>query len=107
MKSATAYLFSYGTLQESDVQKMIFSRTLRGIKDSLRSHTLSEEMVGGLYPTIRSSENTDDSVHGFVYVISEEELTLVDAYEGEAYERKHVTLESGIKAWVYLGKTGF
>jgi gamma-glutamylcyclotransferase (GGCT)/AIG2-like uncharacterized protein YtfP len=64
-------------------------------------------MVGGLYPTIRISENADDKVHGFVYIISEEELTLVDVYEGEAYERKHVTLESGTKAWVYLGKTGF
>lgn len=105
IKSATAYLFSYGTLQETDVQKMIFSRSLNGKRDSLKAHTLSEEMVGGLYPTIRSSEDPGDKVEGFVYVISEEELSLVDTYEGEAYERRCVILESGLKAWVYLGKT--
>ncbi|GGD47688.1 DUF4286 family protein [Muriicola marianensis] len=106
IKSATAYLFTYGTLQEKDVQKMIFSRTLNGKRDSLSAHRISEEMVGGLYPTIRRSENPNDKVEGLVYVISEEELTLVDAYEGEAYERMNITLESGVKAWVYLGKTG-
>ncbi len=106
IKSATVYLFTYGTLQEEDVQKMIFSRTLNGSRDSLRSHTVSEKMVGGLYPTIRQSEDPNHMVEGFVYVISEEELILADAYEGEAYERKNVTLESGVNAWVYLGKSG-
>ncbi len=106
IKSATVYLFTYGTLQEEDVQKMIFSRTLNGNRDSLRSHTVSEKMVGGLYPTIRQSEDPNHMVEGFVYVISEEELILADAYEGEAYERKNVTLESGVNAWVYLGKSG-
>jgi gamma-glutamylcyclotransferase (GGCT)/AIG2-like uncharacterized protein YtfP len=105
VKSATAYLFSYGTLQETDVQKMIFLRALDGSRDRLKGHTLSEEMVGGLYPTIRFSEDPEDSVEGYVYVISEEELTLVDTYEGEAYKRKSVILESGTKAWVYLGKS--
>ncbi len=106
IKSATVCLFTYGTLQEEDVQKMIFSRTLNGSRDSLRSHTVSEKMVGGLYPTIRQSEDPNHMVEGFVYVISEEELILADAYEGEAYERKNVTLESGVNAWVYLGKSG-
>ncbi|WP_372973534.1 DUF4286 family protein [Muriicola sp.] len=106
IKSATAYLFTYGTLQEEGVQNMVFSRTLNGNRDCLGSHKISEKMVGGLYPTIKSSEDPNDKVEGFVYVISEEELTLVDAYEGEAYERKSITLESGVKAWVYLGKPG-
>ena len=62
IKSATVYLFSYGTLQETDVQKMIFSRALNGNRDSLKAHVLSEEMVGGLYPTIRSSDDPEDKV---------------------------------------------
>jgi gamma-glutamylcyclotransferase (GGCT)/AIG2-like uncharacterized protein YtfP len=104
VKSATTYLFSYGTLQESDVQQMIFTRALKGQRDSLKAHVISEERVGGLYPTIRESGELRDRVEGFVYIIREEELPLVDTYEGEAYIRKSVVLESGIKAWVYLGK---
>ncbi len=106
VKSATTYLFSYGTLQESDVQKMIFARALKGNRDTLKSHAISEGMVGGLYPTIRESQDSDDRVEGFVYIIREEELPLVDTYEGEAYTRKKVVLESGVNAWVYLGKPG-
>jgi len=103
--SATQYLFSYGTLQDSEVQKMVFSRMLNGNKDVLEAHTVSDEMVGGLYPTIQFSSDPNDKVSGYVYIISEEELRLVDAYEGDAYQRKKVALASGTKAWVYLGKT--
>ena len=105
VKSATTYLFSYGTLQEPDVQKMIFARVLKGNKDVLKSHAISEVMVGGLYPTIRESQDSEDRVEGYVYVIREEELPLVDTYEGEAYRRKKVVLESGVNAWVYVGKS--
>jgi gamma-glutamylcyclotransferase (GGCT)/AIG2-like uncharacterized protein YtfP len=102
--SATEYLFSYGTLQDMEVQKLVFSRILKGEEDQLNYHRISEEMVGGLYPTIRLSKNPSEVVKGYVYVISQEELKRVDAYEGDAYARKKVTLASGINAWVYHGK---
>ncbi|NNK10241.1 MAG: DUF4286 family protein [Flavobacteriaceae bacterium] len=104
IKTATTYLFSYGTLLDEEIQKMVFSRVLKGDKDHLRAHSVSGEKVGGLYPTIQQSEDADDRVDGSVFVISQEELHLVDSYEGEAYKRKEVILESGTKAWVYLGK---
>ncbi|QBA63183.1 DUF4286 family protein [Muriicola soli] len=104
IKSATNYLFSYGTLLDEEIQKMVFSRVLKGSKDQLKAHSVSPEKVGGLYPTIQKSGNAEDKVNGSVFIVSEEEMHLVDSYEGEAYLRKEVILESGIKAWVYLGK---
>ncbi len=103
--SATEYLFTYGTLQDNEVQQMVFSRILHGNKDHLKGHTISKKLVGGLYPTVISSSRSQMGVPGIVYIISKEELQRVDVYEGEAYFRKQVTLASGIKAWVYLGKT--
>jgi len=105
IKSATTHLFAYGTLQDPEVQKMVFSRGLKGEEDHLKSHSISAKRVGGLYPTIEKSADQNDRVNGVVYIISQEELQLVDAYEGGAYQRKEVTLASGIRAWVYTEKT--
>jgi gamma-glutamylcyclotransferase (GGCT)/AIG2-like uncharacterized protein YtfP len=104
LASATEYLFTYGTLQDEEVQKMIFSRTLKGTKDALYNHIMAAEMVGGLYPTVSPSEAKEDQVTGYLYVISTDELKRVDVYEGDAYFRKKVLLASGIEAWVYQGK---
>nr|WP_297764015.1 gamma-glutamylcyclotransferase family protein [uncultured Muriicola sp.] len=103
--SATEYLFTYGTLQDKEVQQMVFSRILKGNKDHLKEHTISKELVGGLYPTVRSSPQSVKGVPGIVYIISKDELQRVDVYEGDAYFRKKVMLSSGTEAWVYLGKT--
>ena len=93
ISSATEYLFTYGTLQDKEVQQMVFSRILSGSKDHLKEHTISKELVGGLYPTVKSSPKSAKGVPG------------VDVYEGDAYFRKKATLVSGTEAWVYLGKT--
>ncbi len=103
--SATEFLFTYGTLQDKEVQQMVFSRILTGNKDHLKAHTISKELVGGLYPTVTSTANSDKGVPGIVYIISTDELKRVDIYEGDAYFRKKATLASGTEAWVYLGKS--
>lgn len=103
--SATEYLFTYGTLQDKEVQQMVFSRILTGSEDHLKEHTISKELVGGLYPTVKSSPKSVKGVPGILYVISKDELQRVDVYEGDAYYRKKAMLASGIKAWVYLGKS--
>jgi len=103
--SATEYLFTYGTLQDEEVQQMVFSRILNGKEDHLKEHAISKELVGGLYPTVQSSPKSVKGVPGIVYIISKDELQRVDIYEGDAYYRKKVILVSGTEAWVYLGKT--
>lgn len=102
--SATEYLFTYGTLQDKEVQQMVFSRILTGSKDHLLEHVISKQLVGGLYPTVQSSSQSGKGVPGIVYIISKDELQRVDVYEGDAYFRKKTMLASGTEAWVYLGK---
>ena len=101
---ATEYVFAYGTLQQEAVQKSLFTRTLQGEKDVLPGYLEAEDLVAGIYPTLRHTAQKDDSVQGIVITISGAELLKTDAYEGEAYFRKKVSLLSGKSAWVYLGK---
>jgi gamma-glutamylcyclotransferase (GGCT)/AIG2-like uncharacterized protein YtfP len=103
--SATENLFTYGTLQDEAVQTALFTRKLKGAKDILLAHEISEEKVVGLYPTIVYTGIEKHKVYGEVFTVSGTDLLKADAYEGEAYHRKKVTLASGINAWVYLGST--
>ncbi|NNJ88566.1 MAG: DUF4286 family protein [Eudoraea sp.] len=103
--SATEYLFTYGTLQDKEVQQMVFSRILSGRKDHLKDHTISKVLVGGLYPSVEASTKSVKGVPGILYIISKDELRRVDIYEGDAYYRKKAMLGSGIEAWVYQGKS--
>jgi len=100
---ATEYLFTYGTLQDETIQSVIFSRKLSGSQDSLLGYKISDEKVAEAYPVIFNTGNPADTVMGNVYLVTNTELLKADAYEGVAYKRIKVTLESGKKAWVYLG----
>ena len=103
MPSASAVsLFAYGTLQERRVQVMLFKRDLAGSADTLRGYVLVLPGRGWRYPNIVASTDPAATVPGLVYEISEQELARADSYEGEAYKRIWVALESGISAWVYL-----
>jgi gamma-glutamylcyclotransferase (GGCT)/AIG2-like uncharacterized protein YtfP len=51
----------------------------------------------------RRSENAADEVRGVVFEMTAEELDAADRYEVADYTRIEVTLESGLKAWVYVG----
>jgi gamma-glutamylcyclotransferase (GGCT)/AIG2-like uncharacterized protein YtfP len=105
-------LFSYGTLQQAEVQLSTFGRLLDGHPDDLPGFDLSRVSIAD--PAIvRASGRThhdnvtgngrDDSrVSGMVFEVSEAELALADRYERIAsYERSEVTLASGRRAWVY------
>lgn len=102
--TATHQLFTYGTLQEKEVQMGVFSRVLGGSDDTLHHHRISNDKVAGLYPTIEPTGDSKDHIKGKVYTITEEELKKADFYEGEAYKREVVVLSSGKKAWVYLAR---
>lgn len=102
--SATEYLFTYGTLQDQRVQRMLFDRNLEGGEDILLGYRPSDNLVAGRYPSLTYTNTKDHSVTGQVYAISGEELLKADFYEGDAYYRKKVGLHSGKSAWVYLGK---
>lgn len=102
--TATHHLFTYGTLQEKEVQLGVFSRLLGGYDDTLHGHRISDIKVAGLYPTLEPTHNPQDKINGKVYVLTDDELKKADFYEGDAYERIEVGLLSGKKAWVYLAR---
>jgi hypothetical protein len=105
-------LFSYGTLQQDDVQRSTFGRLLSGSADVLPGFT--EDLVAiddpqvvatsgkTHHPIVRHTGSGDHRVAGTVFEISDDELAQADRYEVAAYRRVAVTLASGIAAWVYV-----
>jgi len=96
------FLFSYGSLQNAEIQLTLYNRKLVGIEDRLLGYTFSDQKIEARYPIIYKTQNLKDSITGVVYEISEEELLLTDAYEGSSYQRVQVQLASGIIAWCYV-----
>ena len=106
------HLFSYGTLQQDDVQRATFGRLLSGQADALPG--FAQDMVAiddpqvvatsgkTHHPIVRHSGDARDRVDGTVFEISDDELARADDYEVDAYRRVAVTLASGLRAWVYV-----
>jgi hypothetical protein len=105
-------LFSYGTLQQENVQLSSFGRLLDGHDDAMPgfSQTMLEitdpEVIRTsgkrFHPVVAPSEDPADSVPGKVFAISAEELAAADHYEVADYKRISVKLASGKEAWVYV-----
>lgn len=105
-------LFSYGTLQQENVQLATFGRLLSGAPDALVG--FKQELVEitdsdvlaksgeRFHPIVVRSGDEDDRVAGTVFEITPEELAAADAYEVSDYERVSAQLASGLTAWVYV-----
>jgi gamma-glutamylcyclotransferase (GGCT)/AIG2-like uncharacterized protein YtfP len=104
-------LFSYGTLQQTEVQLSTFGRKLHGTKDALLGYALTEveitdEQVIQLsgkrfHPMLKRTGKLSDSIEGTVFEITAEELAQADAYEVSLYARRLASLRSGKQAWIY------
>ena len=94
-------LFSYGNLQQKELQVAIFGRDLGGRKDFLPGYARAITDVGNVaYYNIEPSG--EEAVSGIVLEITEQELAAADRYGKErGYRRIPVTLQSGVQAWVY------
>jgi gamma-glutamylcyclotransferase (GGCT)/AIG2-like uncharacterized protein YtfP len=114
---ATENLFSYGTLQQDDVQLATFGRRLEGTPDVLAGYARATvpvedpDVVAATgethYRNVRFTGVESDLVDGTVFAVTAEELERADAYEaGADYARVLVELQSGTRAWVYLNTTG-
>ena len=110
--AATEHLFSYGTLQQPEVQLATFGRLLDSRPDQLPGFSLAMLAIDDAqvvatsgkthHPIASRSANLSDCVPGAVLVISLEELRQADGYEVAAYRRERVTLASGKQAWAYV-----
>ncbi|MEZ5961427.1 MAG: gamma-glutamylcyclotransferase family protein [Hyphomonadaceae bacterium] len=105
-------LFSYGTLQQENVQLATFGRLLNGAPDALIG--FKDEIVEitdpdvlaksgkRFHPILSESGDDADRVTGTVFEISAEELAAADKYEVSDYKRVSARLASGSMAWVYV-----
>ena len=110
--STTELLFSYGTLQNAEVQLETFRRELAGCDDALLGYQLEmieikDEAVVALsgethHPIAIETCDSVDEVPGMVFEITTDELNHSDQYEVNDYKRIFGNLKSGKKAWVYV-----
>ena len=106
------WLFSYGTLQQADVQRATFGRLLEGRRDALpgwattmveiRDPDVVAKSGKTHHPIVRPSGNPQDVVEGHVFRIIAVELAAADDYEVGDYKRIAVKLKSGLEAFVYV-----
>jgi gamma-glutamylcyclotransferase (GGCT)/AIG2-like uncharacterized protein YtfP len=99
-------LFTYGTLQDKDIQENLFGRTLQGTPETLIGYELNEIQIEeefGIvhYPIIMETNNSNDTIGGILYEVTMNDLHQADLYEGLHYKRVEVQLQSNQKAWAY------
>ena len=109
-------LFSYGTLQQDDVQLATFGRRLIGAADALVGYRQSMVKIDDPevvrtsgkthHPIVAFTGKGGDRVPGAVFEILDAELARADAYEIGAYVRVKAKLASGLEAWVYVDARG-
>jgi len=97
-------LFSYGSLQQTEVQMAAFGRALPGKNDELVGFELQVvRHVDKQLANVVRCERIESRVPGMVFEISEQELLAADAYErADAYARIAAPLASGVDAWMYV-----
>jgi gamma-glutamyl AIG2-like cyclotransferase len=106
-------LFSYGTLQQENVQLSTFGRRLDGQRDELPRFEPSlvriedPQIVATIgrthHANVKFNGNEKSRVPGMVFEIADAELASVDEYEvAFSYERIAAMLASGRRAWVYV-----
>ena len=107
------FLFSYGTLQQEDVQRATFDRLLHGHADELprfepslvRIEDPQHAAMRGRahHANVTFNGRADSRVPGTVFEVTAAELAAADVYEHQAsYRRIAVSLASGKEAWVYV-----
>lgn len=108
----TELLFSYGTLQQRDVQLSTLGRELDGRPDAVVGYELDYVTItdphliatsgSDRHPILRPTERHDAAVPGMVFAVTADELAAADDYEVDDYRRVAVPLRSGGDAWVYV-----
>jgi gamma-glutamylcyclotransferase (GGCT)/AIG2-like uncharacterized protein YtfP len=104
-------LFSYGTLQQHNVQISTFGRLLEGESDLLIGYIVAEITITDaaviaasgkhIHPILQFTGNPQDEVAGTLFALSASELAQADSYEVKEYVRVRATLKSGMLAWIY------
>ena len=110
-RETSVSLFSYGTLQQPNVQRATFGRLLEGRPDALPGFAVKPLKItdpkvvaisGAATHTIAvRTGDPADLIEGIVFSITPEELAASDTYEVDAV-RVEVELASGARAFAYV-----
>ncbi len=105
-------LFSYGMLQDEQVQLSLFGRRLEGQRDYLPGYEKALARVvdpefartrGRAHHAILGPAREDAAqVAGTAFAVTDSELELADRFEPVEYRRVRARLASGRRAWVYV-----
>jgi gamma-glutamylcyclotransferase (GGCT)/AIG2-like uncharacterized protein YtfP len=106
-------LFSYGSLQQEDVQMSTFGRKLTGQKDLLIGYEPSLVKIADAdvakrlkklhHDNVAKTGDDWSNVQGTVFEVTDAELAKSDAFEAQfGYKRVSVPLASEKEAWVYV-----
>ena len=106
-------LFSYGTLQQEEVQLKTFGRTLQGEKDLLIGYEpalvqiMDPEVAARLgrthHDNVLATGDDWSSVQGTAFEVTDAELEIADKFEAPfEYQRVAGPLASGKEAWFYV-----
>ena len=112
MSEDRVLLFSYGTLQQENVQMASFGRLLAGRVDAMPGFRRDMLEITDpdvirtsgkrFHPVVSESGDPADEVAGTLFEITAGELAAADSYEVSDYRRVMVRLKSGAEAWVYI-----
>ena len=106
-------LFSYGALQQEEVQLKTFGRKLKGEKDLLVGYEpglvqiMDPEVAARLgrthHDNVKATGDDWSNVQGTAFEITDAELELADKFEAPfEYQRVAGPLASGKEAWFYV-----
>ena|SRR5437762_881150 len=114
MTGASIPLFSYGTLQQPNVQLANYGRLIHGEADALLGYELVPLLIEdprviavsgkSVHVIARPSGDSTARITGTILFLTEAELEASDAYEEQSYRRVEARLESGRMAFVYVGE---
>ncbi len=112
-KDSRHHLFSYGTLQQPQVQRAVFGRLLDGVPDAIIGYRSAEVTItdpevvatsGSAVHRILVADPAADDIAGSRFTVDDRQLAAADDYEVDDYTRISVTLRSGLTAWVYVSR---
>lgn len=105
-------LFTYGTLQNSAVQRAVFGRTLDGAPDAVTGYRLGSVTIAdpqvlqasglAVHRILHPTGDPRDVVDGQVLALTDADLIAADAYETDAYRQVTAKARSGLRVFVYV-----